>query len=317
MSKLNNLTTALGRKVHMAGFKIKKHSPEILIVTGVVGVVTSAVMACKATTKVNEILENAKEDIDAVHTYMETEDFGESYTEEEGKAALTKVYLRTGVDLVKLYAPSVILGTLSLTAILSSNNILRKRNIALAAAYAGVEKSFKEYRGRVIERFGEELDKELRYNIKQQEVEEKVVNEDGSESTVKKTVAVVDPSTIDDTSVIYYEGCKGYTKSAEANRIYLMQQQAYANEKLKRKGYLYLNDVYSMLGFNKKICGQVLGWVYDEENPVGDNFVDFGLLDTHNGATMRFLDGCEPCVLLKFNHDGYILDELKKRGLGQ
>ena len=309
----NDIMTTVSRSFNKALFQVKKHSPEILIVSGVVGVVTSAVMACKATTKVNEILEKAKEDIDAVHTYMETDDFGESYTEQEGKQALAKVYVTTGVDLVKLYAPSVILGTLSLTAIISSNNILRKRNVALAAAYTGVEKAFKNYRGRVIERFGEELDNELYYNIKQKEIEETVVNEDGSETTVTKTAPVVDPNTIDNTSVIYYEGCKGHTKSAEANHVFLKQQQAYANEKLKRKGYLYLNDVLAMLGLEKKVCGQVLGWVYDEENPVGDNYVDFGLYKPHNA---RFLDGCEPNALLTFNHDGYILDELAARGLG-
>lgn len=308
--KAAGLLTNVRRSAHKTGFKIKKHSPEILIVSGVVGVVASTVMACKATTKVNEILEKAKEDIDAVHDYMEREDFEENYTEEEGKKALAAVYVKTGVDLVKLYAPSVILGTLSLTAIVTSNNILRKRNIALAAAYTSVEKSFKDYRKRVVERFGEELDNELRYNIKKQEIEEKVVNEDGSESTVKKTVSAIDPTTIDDTSVIFYEGCPGFTKDPEHNLIYLKAQQEYANKKLQLQGYLFLNDVLEMLGFEKKRCGQVIGWIYDEKNPIGDNFVDFGIYDHNNPATARFLDGVEPRILLTFNHDGYILDKI-------
>ena len=71
-----------------------------------------------------------------------------------------------GLKLVKLYIPAVALGTLSIASILASNNILRKRNVALAAAYATVDKTFKEYRNRVIERFGDQDDKELRYNIK-------------------------------------------------------------------------------------------------------------------------------------------------------
>lgn len=308
--KTAGLLTTVRRSAHKTGFKIKKHSPEILIVSGVVGVVASTVMACKATTKVNEILENAKEDIDAVHAYMERDDFEENYTEEEGKKALATVYVRTGVDLVKLYAPSVILGTLSLTAIVTSNNILRKRNIALAAAYTSVEKSFKDYRKRVVERFGEELDNELRYNIKKQEIEETVTNEDGTETTVKKTVNAVDPSTVDNTSVIWYEGNNGYTKDPYRNLVFLKAQQAYANEKLKRQGYLFLNEVYEMLGFNTKPCGQVIGWIYDEKNPVGDNFVDFGIYDINDPQKARFLDGVEPGILLNFNHDGYILDKM-------
>lgn len=312
--KTAGLMTKVSRSVHKTGFEIKKHSPEILIVTGVIGVVVSGIMACKATTKVGDVLDKAKLDVDDIHADMEMDD-GKGTIAEDCKKELAGVYVRTGFELVKLYAPSVILGSLSLTAIVTSNNILRKRNIALAAAYAGVEKSFKEYRGRVIERFGEELDKELRYNIKQKEIEEKVVNEDGTESTVKKTVAVVDPNSVGDTSVIFYEGCRGFTKSAEANLFYLRKVQAFANEKLREQGYLYLNDVLAMLGFNAKVCGQVIGWIYDEKNPVGDNFVDFGLLDTSNGQTMRFLDGAEPCVILNFNHDGYILDELIARGI--
>ena len=93
------------------------------------------------------------------------------------------------------YGPSVVLGGLSITAILTSNNILRKRNIALAAAYTAVDKSFKEYRGRVIERFGKELDRELKYNIKAKEVEETVVSEDGTEVVEKKTIELADPNT--------------------------------------------------------------------------------------------------------------------------
>lgn len=312
--KVSSVTTSMNRKFHMTGLKLKKHSPEILIVAGVVGTVASAVMACKATTKVSEILEEAKDMIDDIHEMSEiaenNEEYAEKYTEEDAKKDLAIVYVQTGVKLAKLYAPSVILGGLSLTAIVTSNNILRKRNVALAAAYAGVEKSFKEYRGRVVERFGKELDNELRYNIKAQEIEETVVNEDGSETTVKKTVGVVDPNTIDDTSKIFYEGNPGWRKDPEHNLIYLKQQQAYANERLKLQGYLFLNDVYDQLGFPRTAAGQVLGWIYDKKNPIGDNFVDFGIYNQDNERTIAFVNGYERSILLTFNHDGNILDKI-------
>ena len=166
----NELMTKATRSFHKFGFKMKKHSPEILAITGTIGIITSAVMACKATTKLNTILAESKVQIDQIHEYAETEGFSEKYTEEDSKKDLTIVHVQTGVKLVKLYAPSVILGALSITAMLGSNHILRKRNIALAAAYTAVDKSFKDYRSRVVERFGEELDKELKYNIKAQAV---------------------------------------------------------------------------------------------------------------------------------------------------
>lgn len=302
---------SLSRSVHKVGFQLKKHSPEILIVAGVVGTVTSAVMACKATTKVSDILNKTKENIEDVHYALEhPEACKEPYGEEEAKKDITIFYTHAAIDIVKLYAPSVILGALSITAIVSSNNILRKRNIALAAAYASEHKLFKEYRGRIVDRFGEALDKEIRYNVKAKEVEEVVVNEKGEEETVKKTVNVIDPNTLGDYTKFFDEYCAGWTKDPELNFLTLKQQQTYANKILQEQGYLFLNDVYKMLGIPVTKTGQVVGWIYDEKNPVGDNFVDFGIMDPNDDRKRAFVNGYEQSILLDFNVDGYILDLL-------
>lgn len=303
---INTMTRTLNRTT----FKLKKHSPEILIVAGVIGTVTSTVMACKATTKLNGILEDSKERIDRVHYAMDhPETLPEEYTAEDGKKDLAIVYTQSAVKVAKLYAPSVALGVLSITAIVSSNNILRKRNIALAAAYAAIDKSFKGYRERVVERFGKDLDRELRYNIKAKEIEETVVDEKtGKEKTVKKTVEVFDPNTLSDFAKIYDDGCLGWEKDPEANLMFLRRQQDYANELLKAKGHLFLNEVYDMLGIPRTKAGQVVGWIYDEKNPVGDNFVDFGIYDKHNERNRAFINGYERNILLDFNVDGNILD---------
>ena len=304
---LNKATRALGK----AGLQIKKHSPEILIVAGTVGVVTSAVMACKATTKLSTVLEESKENIDTIHNYVEENGYSEQYTEEDKKKDLTITYVQTGVKLAKLYAPSVALGALSLAAIISSHNILNKRNVALTAAYATLETGFKDYRGRVIERFGKELDKELKYGIKAKEVEETIVDEKGNEKTVKKTVNAIDPNDIYDYSRLFYEGNPGFDDNDPTATMYFLKcQQAFANDKLKRKGYLFLNEVYEMLGFSQIPDGQLIGWIYDEKHPVGDNFVDFGIFDTNNPSNIRFVNGDEKAVLLQFNHDGVIYDKI-------
>ena len=303
---LNNVT----RTFHKGMFQLKKHSPEILIVAGVVGTVTSAVMACKATTKVNAILEDAKNQIDVIHSCTETGDvLGEDYTEEDGKKDLAIVYAQTGVKLAKLYGPAIVLGGLSLGAIVTSHNIQRKRNIALAAAFTAADNSLKSYRGRVIERFGEAIDRELMYNIKAKEVEEVVVNEDGTETTVTKTVEVGE---IPEYSVyvrFFDDGCKGWSKDPELNLLTLRQGEEFANRKLKRQGYLFLNDVYEALGIQVTAAGQMVGWIYDAEHPVGDNKVDFGIYDNiHDAAKRRFVNGYERTILLDFNVDGNILD---------
>ena len=298
---INTVTRGIGK----VGLKLKKHSPEIMVVAGCVGVVASAVMACKATTKASAILEETKERVEDVHTCLETRD---DYTVEDSKKDLAIVYVQTGVKFAKLYGPAVILGALSITSILASNNILRKRNIALAAAYATVDKGFKEYRGRVVERFGEELDKELRYNIRKQEIEETVVNEDGTQTTVKKTVDVIDPRDLGDYVRFFDETCTAFVKdNREANFVFLKQQQSYANDILDRRGYIFLNEVYEMLGFDGTRAGHVVGWM---KNGEGDGFVDFGLFDAYNENAREFANGKEPCFIVNLNPDGVIYHDV-------
>lgn len=310
----NNVTRAF----HNAGMQLKKHSPEILIVAGVIGTVTSAVMACKATLKVNEILEDSKKTIDIIHKGTETGEIeGHKYTEEDGKKDLTVAYVQTGVKLVKLYAPAVALGTLSILAMVKSNTILHKRNAALAAAYATIDKGFKDYRGRVIERFGKELDRELRYNIKAKEVEERVVDEDGNEKTVTTTINVVDMDEPSDYARFFDEYCIGWSKDPEYNLMFLKCQQAAANDMLKRKGRVFLNEVYAMLGMDQTKAGQVVGWVYDKNNPDCDNYIDFGIYKQYDGREdlnerrRLFVNGRERSILLDFNVDGDIWSLMK------
>lgn len=310
--KTNELMNTISRKFNKIGFQFKKHSPEIFVIAGVVGGVTSAVMACKATTKAGDIIEDTKSQLDIIHKGMEDGNIhGVEYTKEDGAKDLTIVYTQTAVKFIKLYGPAVALGTVSIVSILAGHNITRKRNLALTAAYATIDNSFKQYRNRVIERFGEELDRELRYDVKTKEIEETVVNEDGTESTVKTTVNVIDPNTISDYSRIFDECCASWSKCPEHNLVFLKQQQNYANDLLKSRGHLFLNEVYDMLGFPRTQAGQIVGWVYDEKNPIGDNFVDFGIYNLDSERARAFVNGYERSILLDFNVDGNVWKLMK------
>lgn len=295
-----------------ASFKLRKHSPEILVVSGVVGTVVSAVMACKATTKVNDILEETKTQVEQVHQVLDDPEVTEErYSDEDSKKDLAIIYAQTGVKLAKLYAPSVILGALSITSILASNNILRKRNVALAAAYTAIDKGFKEYRGRVVERFGEEVDRELKYGLKAKKITETVVGEDGKKEKVKKEITVLDDGIegYSDYARFFDDGCAGWQKDSEYNLMHLRAQQSYANDKLIAQGYLFLNDVYDMLGIPRTKAGQIVGWIYRPEgNSQGDNYVSFGIYDINRQGNRDFVNGWERSILLDFNVDGPILD---------
>lgn len=317
--KKNELMTTVSSSFNRVGFQLKKHSPEILVVAGVVGTVVSTVMACKATTKVSDILEKTKEDINSIHDCAANESLAEEYTPEDVKKDLAIVYVQTGVKLAKLYAPAVALGVLSISGILASNNILRKRNVALAAAYATVDKGFKEYRNRVVERFGEEVDRELKHNIKAKKIEKIVIGEDGKEKKVKETISVVDGNSLSDYSFFFEESNPYWEKDGNYNRMFLLAQQQYANDKLRANGYLYLNDVLDTLGIPRTKAGQIVGWVYDSENPNGDNYVDFGIYETYRRDEESFVkdkamgerfgkEKYERVVILDFNVDGNILD---------
>lgn len=305
------IPASVSRTFHKAGMTIKKHSPEILMTVGVIGTVATTVLACKATLKVNEVLGETKTNLDKIHTATETgvTEAGEEYTVEDSKKDLAITYAQTGVKLAKLYGPAIGLGTLSIAAILTSNGILHKRTAAAVAAYTAVDKGFKEYRGRVIDRFGKELDRELKYGIKAVEVEETVTNEDGTETTVKKTIETVRSDINYSPYAIFYDdGNTGWDKDPEVSKFFLIQQQNFANEKLKAQGYLFLNDVYKMLGAKPTKTGQQVGWIYDEKNPIGDNFVDFGIFDTYKQNAREFVNGYERVIILDFNVDGNILD---------
>lgn len=288
--------------------QVIKHSPEILVGVGVVGVVASTVMACRATTKLSDILDESKEQLDKIKEVVADPAYSEKYNEDDAKKDTTITYVQTGVKVVKLYAPSAMLCVASLGCLLASNNILKKRNAALSAAYMTVDKSFKEYRKRVAERFGDEVEKEIRYNIKVKEVV--TVDEDGNE--VKETVKVMegadDPNGYSDYARFFDESCPAWQNDPEYNLTFLKAQQQYANDKLKADGRLFLNDVYKMLGIDITKAGQVVGWVYDPDCPVGDNFVDFGIYDMSRERVRAFVNGYEPNILLDFNVDGNIWD---------
>ena len=288
--------------------KAIKHSPEILAGVGVVGVVGSLVMACKATTKLSDVLDESKEQLDKIKEVAADPAYEEKYSQDDAKKDTTITYVQTAMKVTKLYAPSVILCASSLGCLLASNNILKKRNAALSAAYMTVDKSFKEYRRRVAERFGDEVEKEIRYNIKAKEIT--TVDEEGNE--VKETVKVMegadDPTTYSDYARFFDESCPAWQNDPEYNLTFLRAQQQYANDLLKAQGRLFLNDVYKMLGIDITKAGQVVGWVYDPDCPVGDNFVDFGIYDMSKERVRAFVNGYEPNILLDFNVDGNIWD---------
>lgn len=288
-------------------YQVKKHSPEILMVAGIAGTIVGTVLACKATTKVSEIIEEKNKNVEDVHTCLEEKP--KEYTEEDSKKDLTIIYAQTGVKLFKLYAPAIGVMALSFASIIAGHKVLKKRNIAIAAAYAAIDKGFKQYRKNVIEEFGEGVDQQMRFGLKSKEIKKK--DKDGK--TVKETEYYIDPEgnpldNISEYARFFDAASENFAKDPEYNMMFLRRQQDYANEMLKARGHLFLNEVYDLLDIPRSKAGQVVGWVYDKNgNTKGDNYVDFGLYRNDQG-TRRFVNGLEYNILLDFNVDGVIYD---------
>ena len=301
--------------------KVKKHSPEIFLGAGILCGIGSTVSACYATTKVSGILEETKTQVDQIHYVLESDKFDEEqYSVQDSKKDLAIVYVQSAIKIAKLYGPSVILAGLSIGFSLKGHNILRKRNIALAAAYATVDKGFKEYRNRVVDRFGEVVDRELKYGVKAEKITEVETDpETGKEKKVKKTVDVVDDNLgYSPYAICFDESCPGWEKDPTMNLSFLRGAQEYFNDLLKARGYVFLSDIYDYLGVPQTPASRVVGWIFDKTNPEhdaidnseSDGYIDFGLFNVKREAVRDFLNGYTDCVILDFNVDGYILDRM-------
>lgn len=295
-----NLPASVTRNFARSALTFKKQSPHIFFAAGIVGVVASTVLACRATLKLSETLDDIKDDVRNVNNLKEIEESadrlpleieGTGYTDIQYKKDLAYVYLMGGVEIVKLYGPAVIIGTISIAALTGSHVQLTRRNASLMAAYAAVQKAYEEYRSRVRQELGDERELEIHRAIETKEV-------DGEE------VKVVDPNKRSPYSVFFDEYSKYWEKDPELNKLYLQCQQNYANNLLRARGHLFLNEVYDMLGVDRSKAGAVVGWVIGE---TGDNFVDFGIFEACNS---RFVNGFERSIILDFNVDGVIYDKI-------
>lgn len=304
--KAKEMMTKVTTKLGPVALKIQKHSPEILLVSGIATGVVTVVLSCKATLKVDDILTESKETINKIHEVADDESKAEEYTEQDKKKDLAITYAQTGVKIVKLYGPAVIMGVVSVSCVLSAHDILRKRNVALAAAYATVDGAFKDYRKRVTDRFGENVDHELRYDIKAKKIEETETDPDtGKTKKVKKTVDVAEFKG-DEYARYFDSSCRGYEKNLDYNLMFLRGQQNYFNDLLVARGYVFLNDVYDALGIERTKLGQIVGWVRKNPNPdVSDGFIDFGIKQIRRTVEPGIYD---TDILLEFNVDGSILD---------
>jgi Family of unknown function (DUF6353) len=290
------IAQAIGKTV----LATKHHSPAILFVTGVAGVGASTVLACRATLKLESVLDETQKNIKKAEL-LHSQNL-DNYSDMDYKQDSIVIRVRCVGSVAKLYAPAIVAGVIGIAALGGSHYILNKRNLALTAAYAGLDRSFKDYRKRVADTFGEDEEKRLHYEVQRDAMSEK--NKDGSPSKTKRK----DPTDHSVYARFFDEYSPNWTRTPELNLLFLKCQQDYANDKLRSQGHMLLNDVYEMLGIPRSSAGCVVGWRISKE---GDNFIDFGIFSGKNLETRSFVNGQEPSILLDFNVDGVIYDKIE------
>lgn len=300
---MNLVPATIGKAVARNTLLAQKNAPQILFGAGVAGMVGSTILACRATLKMDELLEESAKKVEEVKNYQHPE-----FSESDRQRDLTHIRFKTGVKIVKLYAPSVILGGVSIVLLTKSHRILTTRNAALTAAYTALDKGFTEYRARVVEKYGEDEDRNLRYGSEKVQIEDPDTNK-------KRMITRVATDEVPSIYAVFFdERSRSWNPEPAYNKAFLISQQNWANDKLKARGHLFLNEVYEMLGLPHTTPGSVVGWVISRDG-ASDNYIDFGLFDGKTQAARDFVNGLEGAILLDFNVDGVIyhkIDELGK-----
>ena len=289
-------TSKVGRQLLIA----KKNSPTLMFGAGVVGMVGTTVLASRATLKLDGILEEAQTNLKKAESVkgMNRDD----YTEVDYKKDCAVIYSKAVVQIAKQYAPAIALGALSIGLLTGSHVTLTRRNAGLTAAYATIDKAFDAYRERVREEFGSEKDDEFRYG----HVNKEIVTETETGPQVH-TEKRFDPTAISGYARFFDETNKNFVRNPAYNGVFLRCQQNWANDMLKARGHVFLNEVYDQLGLERSKAGAIVGWIHGGD---GDNFIDFGIFDANNPGARSFVNGDEDAILLDFNVDGVIYDKI-------
>jgi hypothetical protein len=275
----------------------KKNSPAAMFGVGIAGVLTSTFLACRATLKLDPVLESMENDIGEVKDFSLADRAKlTDNPERQMRKDLIHAYLKGSYNVAKLYAPSIIITSASIGLLTGSHVTLTRRNAGVTAAYAALAKGYDEYRQRVTAELGEE--KEL-------DIHRAITTKTNVDENGKKVVAkVTDPNGWSPYAKFFDEGSPNWQKNSELNRIFIQCQQNYANHLLHARGHVFLNEVYDMLGIERISAGQVVGWII---GPDGDNYIDFGMFEASNS---NFVNGYERSIILDFNVDGVIYDKL-------
>jgi len=295
----------IGRSVGKLGLTLRKNLPAILTFASAAGVVGSVVLTAKAAYKSVPKIEEHKDTMERLRANKDNFEDVKEYNRE-----VVSVYKNTAIEMVKAYWPAALVTSLTMAAIFTNNSVNKKRYLTMVGMYSAMSTAYNEYRKRVADKYGEDAERDLYYNLKREEVVTVETGKNGKEKT--KVEVVVSPQQVTDPNFSLYlidphDKCWFYRKP-EMTLLYLQKTQEFLTQHLHARGYLFLNEVLRALDKPEVPEGQVIGWVYDENKAEGDNRVDFGLVPGTENYDF-FMNGKNDFVYITLNHDGTIYDK--------
>jgi hypothetical protein len=292
---LKAITTRIPKLARPA-LHIQKNSPTLLFGAGVIGVAASVVLACRATLKVDELLENHEKTIAKIEAAKSVD--AETYTEKDYQRDTALAYIKTGVNVAKLYAPAIVIGLAAVGALTGAHVVLSRRNVALTAAYAALDRGFRDYRDRVMNKYGKDVDEEFRHGYEWDEIDK--IDDKGVVTKAKAKRW----TNLSQYARIFDESNPNWSRDPGYNQLFIQCQQNYMNDRLRANGHVFLNEVYDALGMPRSPEGQIVGWVMRKDGQPRDHFIDFGVFKGDVFSATRFVNGDERSVVLDFNVDG-------------
>lgn len=294
--KLHFITRAIG-----AGkLALKAKAPTLMIVGGVTSMGVGTVLACRQTLKIEEIMEPhavALERIQEGSTLSL-----QSYPSSAAQSDRYKVYGRVALDGSKLYAipGAFFLGGAAL--VFGGHRIMIQRNATLAIAFSALKSLFDDYRARVVDLKGHEYDQYFMHGG-----ESLISGSDESGLKKGKMARDWDESQNDPYNRVFDQySSKAWQPDLGVNKMFIHNQQRFAQQLLGQQGYLYLSDVYKALGFEETGLSRNVGWKV-KKLPDGSKdipMVDFGL-DKPLPDDWKY--SSEMAVYLDFNCQGLIV----------
>lgn len=308
----NNVMSTISRFVSKSKFKLRKHSPKLLLGAGYLAVTGGVVKACYDTyKKATPILDEYKADIIAIDECVEDNETCPDFTDEHGKIEKRNTTLKMVKDVGVIYAPSALLIALGYTAFGKQYSILKKENIKLAGTCVALAEGWKAYRVRVANKYGADAERDILLDVHTEKIEVEEVDENGKVKKVKKEVKVANVSKDDVYTLVFSKYLPDGTinpywrDNIDYNIDFLRSQERYFNDLLVAKGFVVTNEIRKAIGLDENLShGMVVGWVYDTKCPNGDNGIDFGInwdmyLTTPNEEPVE-------AIILTLNADGNI-----------